>query len=72
MLYILDYFKQQQRGMGARRNFRRGGRALKRPPSRRKRPPPKKNEIEMLSPFLGGLEACSPEKILTMVLPTTF
>ena len=38
-------------GMGARRNFRRGGRALKRPPSRRKRPPPKK-KIEM---GLGGM-----------------
>ena len=31
--------------MGARRNFRRGERAPKRPPSRRKRPPPKKKKL---------------------------
>ena len=61
--------------MGARRNFRRGGGASpkKAPLKTKKAPPPQnKKEIEMLSPFLGGLEACSPEKILTMVLPTTF
>ena len=55
--------------MGARRNFRRGERAPKRPPSRPKRPsPPKKNKI-VLAPFSEGSEACSPEKMLTVVLP---
>ena len=54
--------------MGARRNFRRGERALKRPPSRQKRPPTK----ICASVVLGGSEACSPEKILIMVLPITF
>ena len=34
--------------MGARRNFRRGERALKRPPSRQKRPPPQEF---VLAPF---------------------
>ena len=58
--------------MGARRNFRRGGASPKKAPLKTKKAPPqKKNEI-VLSPFLGGSEACSPEKILTMVLPTTF
>ena len=35
--------RREDASMGARRNFRRGERAPKRPPSRRKRPPPKKN-----------------------------
>ena len=65
---------------GRPQEFSQGGASPKKAPLKTKKaplktkkaPPPKKNEIEMLSPFLGGLEACSPEKILTMVLPTTF
>ena len=59
-------FQRNVDTMGARRNFR----APKRPPSRRKRPPPPKKKI-VLAPFLGGSEACSPEKKLTVVFPTT-
>ena len=44
----------------------------KAPLKTKKAPPPKKKNEIVLSPFLGGSEACSPEKILTMVLPTTF
>ena len=55
--------------MGVRRNFSRGERAPKRPPSRRKRPPLHRISA---SAVLGGSEACSPEKILIMVLPITF
>ena len=68
--YYPDLIYLQGEPMGARRNFRRGERAPKRPPSRQKRPPPKKKIV--LAPFLGGSEACSPEKKLTVVLPTTF
>ena len=51
--------------MGARRNFRRGGgRALKRPP-----PPKKKRNCAIT--VLGARRHAPPEKILTMVLPTT-
>ena len=62
------------RDMGARRNFCRwwgGGTILKKAPLKTKMvPPPKK--IFVLPPFLGVSEACSPEKILTMLLSTTF
>ena len=57
--------------MGARRNFRRGEQAPKRPPQDEKGPPPQKKKI-VLAPFSEGSEACSPEKMLTVVLPTTF
>ena len=54
--------------MGARKNFGRGGGG-----EPQNGPPPKKKEKKVvLSPFLGGSEACSPKKILTMVLPTSF
>ena len=52
--------------MGARRNFRRGERALKRPPSRQKRPPPPRI---CASAVLGASEACSHQKILVMAPP---
>ena len=49
--------------MGARRNFRRGERAPKRPPSRRKRPPPQ-NKKKCASTVLRGLGGMlSREKI---------
>ena len=35
-------------------------------------PPQKKNKKVVLAPFSEGPEACSPEKMLTVVLPTTF
>ena len=44
--------------MGARRNFRRGERAPKRPRSRRKGPPPPKTKKKVLAPFSEGSEAC--------------
>ena len=47
--------------MGARRNFRRGERAPKRPPSRQKRPPPKKYCASTVLRGLGGM--LSREKI---------
>ena len=53
-------------GMGSRRNFRRGSEPKKGSPQDKKGPPPKKI---VLAPFS---EACSPEKMLTVVLPTTF
>ena len=48
-----------------------GSEPQKCPPQDEKAPPPKKKKI-VLAPFLGGSEACSPEKKLTVVLPTTF
>ena len=56
---------------GRPQEFSQGGASPKKAPFKTKKAPPKKNEI-VISPFLGGSEACSPEKILTMVLPTTF
>ena len=47
-----------------------GSEPQKGPPQDEKGPPPKKKIV--LAPFLGGSEACSPEKKLTVVLPTTF
>ena len=49
-----------------------GGASPKKAPLKTKKAPPQKKIKIVLSPFLGGSEACSPEKILTMVLPTTF
>ena len=49
-----------------------GGASPKKAPLKTKKAPPQKKIEIVLSPFLGGSEACSPEKILTMVLPTTF
>ena len=46
-----------------------GSEPQKGPPQDEKGPPQKKI---VLAPFLGGSEACSPEKKLTVVLPTTF
>ena len=47
-----------------------GSEPQKGPPQDEKGPPPKKKIV--LAPFLGGSEACSPEKKLTVVFPTTF
>ena len=48
-----------------------GSEPQKGPPQDEKGPPPKTKK-NVLAPFLGGSEACSPEKKLTVVLPTTF
>ena len=53
----------------ARRNFVGGSEPQKDHPRDDKNPLPKGF---VLAPFLGGSEACSREKILIMVLPTTF
>ena len=47
-----------------------GSEPQKGPPQDEKGPPQKKKIV--LAPFLGGSEACSPKKKLTVVLPTTF
>ena len=46
-----------------------GGSEPQKGPPQDKKGPPQKNIV--LAPFLGGSEACSPEKKLTVVLPTT-
>ena len=46
-----------------------GSEPQKGPPQDEKGPAKKKI---VLAPFLGGSEACSPEKKLTVVLPTHF
>ena len=70
MIFELDMFIVSTHGRP--QEFSQGGGAgPKKAPLKTKKAPPQKNEI-VLSPFLGGSEACSPEKILTMVLPTTF
>ena len=56
--------------MGARRNFCRGGESPNKAPLKTKSPPPKKKNCAIT--VLRGSEACSLEKILTMVHPTTF
>ena len=48
--------------------FAGGGASPKKAPLKMKKAPPQKKSKIVLSPFLGGSEACSPEKILTMVL----
>ena len=47
------------------------GASLKKAPLKTKKATPPKKLKNVLSPFLGSSEAWSPERILTMVLPTT-